>query len=127
MFLVLSFSQLQADVKSISVQELEKLQDVGIKIIDIRKQNEIDKTGIIPSSYKLNFYKKDGKINRVIWLNRFVNLVKDTDIKFVLISTDGEQAEIDANILFNEKKYKNPYYLEGGINNWINKNKKTIK
>ena len=122
-----SVSQLNADVKGISTNELFKLMKVGVKIIDIRKPKEIKKTGIIPTSYRLNFYKKDEKINRVKWLNRFVNIVKNRSIKFVLISSDGEKAKLGANLLYDQKKYKNPYYLEGGINSWIKKNKKIIK
>lgn len=124
---MLFFSYINAQIKSISVDELEALRKVGIKIIDIRKQKEIDKTGIIPGAYKLNFYKKDGSLNEVLWLKRFVNLVKNRRIKFILISTDGQQAIKGAKILHEEKKYQHPYYLKGGMNQWLNNNKPTLK
>ena len=124
---ILCYSYAHTGIKAISIEELEELKTVGIKIIDIRQEEEIKRTGMIPTSYKLNFYKEDGKIDRGMWLNRFINLVKETQIKFVLISTDGKQAKRGAHLLHEKKKYQNPYYLEGGMNNWIKNNKKTIK
>lgn len=120
-------TSLHAEIRGISVSELEHLKHLGVKIIDIRKQNQIDKTGIIPTSYKLNFYQKDGSINRVIWLKRFVNLVNGRHLKFVLISKDGEQAKLGAKILQDEKGYTHPYYLKGGIKAWLDANKKMYK
>lgn len=126
-FLITLTTYLNAGVKSVSVSELEKLLEIGIKVIDIRKPNDLAKTGIIPTSFRLNFYDKDGKINRTKWLNAFIRLVKDSKIKFVLVSTNGEKAELGANLLYDLKGYKNPYYLEGGINSWIDDKKKLIQ
>lgn len=123
--LMLSLS-LQADVKEIDINELEKLKSLGVKIIDIRKADELSKTGVIPTSYILGFHDKNGKINKERWLHAFVNLVQNKSIKFVLISTDGKLAKEGANLLKDKKGYKNPYYLEGGINNWLDSNKKTM-
>ena len=114
---------LNAQIKPMDVPELEKMMKKGIKVIDIRMPKELEKTGIIPSSYRLNFYKKDGKINRDKWLNAFVRLVKGRQIKFVLVSDDGVQAKHGAKLLYDLKGYKNAYYLDGGIDAWIeNKN-----
>ena len=124
---ILFFSYANGNVTAVSVKKLEELRKVGIKIIDIRKQKEIEKTGIIPGAYKLNFYKKDGSINRVLWLKRFVNLVKNRHIKFILISKNGEQAKKGAKILYEEKKYQYPYYLQGGMNQWLKHKKPTLK
>lgn len=114
-------------IKSVDVDELVKLKSEGVKIIDIRKSKDIEKTGVIPTSYLLNFYKKDGTINKEKWLKSFVNLVKDTHIKFVLISTDGTKAAQGAELLYDKKGYTNPLYLKGGINTWIDAKKKIIK
>lgn len=127
--LLMSFfiSSLFADVKGIDTKELIFLKSKGIKIIDIRKVKEIHKTGIIPSSYRLSFYKKNGKIDKNKWLHSFVSLISNTSLKFVLISKDGELAKKGANLLKSEKNYKNSYYLIGGIKEWINSDLKTIK
>jgi len=117
---------LNAQVKSINTAELEKLIKVRIKIIDIRAPKELNKTGIIPTSYRLNFYTKEGKINRNKWLNAFNRLVKDRYIKFVLISRDGKKAKHAATLLHDLKGYKKPHYLKGGINSWILEQKKII-
>lgn len=125
--MLFSFSFLHAEVKALNIEEFENLQKVGIKVIDIRKQQDIDRTGVIPGSYKLNFYKKDGTINRDKWLHSFVNLIAERQLKFALISVDGKQAQKGAHILFNEKGYKNPHYLEGGMDSWLKAGKKTDK
>ena len=124
--MIFSFSYLNANEKGIDIKELESLQKVGITVIDLRKQNKIDETGIIPGAYKLNFYKSNGTLNKLKWQNKFVNLVKGRNIKFVIISENGKLAKQLANTLYKEKRYQNSYYLNGGINNWLNKNKKTI-
>ena len=118
---------LNAHVNSLSVSQLEKLMKAGVKIIDIRMPKELNKTGVIPTSYKLNFYEKNEKINRDKWLNAFVRIVKNRQLKFVLISKDGEHAKLGVNLLQDIKGYKNAYYLDGGINSWIKSKKKLIK
>lgn len=125
--LFFTMTTLNAEVKSINIDELLKLKKNGIKIIDIRKPSDISKTGVIPTSYRLNFYKKDGSIHKEKWLKHFVGLVHKRDIKFVLISKEGKMAKKGAELLNTKKGYQNPLYLEGGINNWINNNYKTIK
>lgn len=125
--LLFSLTTLSAEIKEIDINELEELRKVSIKIIDIRKPEEINKTGIIPTAYRLNFYNEDGKINRVKWLNAFSGLVKNRSIKFVLVSTDGKQAKFGANLLSDQKGYKNPYYLKGGMKNWLDNDKQTIQ
>lgn len=127
LFFLLANTSLHADIKALSIKELQDYMKVGIKIIDIRKPEEIKKTGVIPTSYKLGFYDENGKINRAKWLHTFVDLVKNRQIKFVLISNNGEKAKLGANILADQKGYLNPYYLEGGIQHWIKKDKKIIK
>ncbi|RXK02943.1 rhodanese-like domain-containing protein [Halarcobacter bivalviorum] len=127
LFILLNSTFLNAQVKSVDVKELIELKQKGIKIIDIRKQKDIKETGIIPTSYRLSFYKKDGTINKEKWLNSFINLVGNTNIKFVLISEDGKKAKHGAELLQDKKGYIYPLYLEGGINAWIDAKEKLVK
>lgn len=120
---ILFFSFSQADTKPIDLYELDQLRTVGIKIIDIRQPHEIKKTGTIPGAYRLNLYKKDGTINRANWLRRFTTLVKDRNIKFILVSASGKEAKLGADLLYDQKGYKNPYYLKGGFNRWVDNNR----
>ncbi len=130
LFLILligALHYLNANIKAIDSNELDSLLKKGIKVIDIRHPIEIDKTGIIPNSYRLNYYEKDGKINKQKWLNAFVRIVQDKELKFVLVSKNGEKAKEGAELLFKKKKYLNPHYLEGGIASWIKDEKKIVK
>ncbi len=117
--LLAMLTSLHAGTKAVSLYELDTLKNVGIKIIDIRLPNEISQTGTIPGAYRLNLYKKDGSINRANWLRRFTTLVKDRKVKFILVSKTGEEAKIGADLLYDQKGYRNPFYLEGGFNHWI--------
>ena len=113
------FSSLHADIKGINVDELKALKKSSIKVIDIRTKKDIKETGVIPGSYRLSFYNKEGKIDQKKWLHAFVGLIKSRQIKFVLISGNGKRAELGAEALMDKKGYKNPYYLKGGIDAWI--------
>lgn len=120
---ILFFSFSHAETKAINLYELDQLKTVGIKIIDIRNSDEIQRTGTIPGAYRLNLYKKDGNINRANWLRRFTTLVKDKKVKFILVSATGKEAKLGADLLYDQKGYKNPYYLKGGFNRWVNDNR----
>ncbi len=128
LFLLLNtiLSAAPTKVTGINVNELIELKHKGVKIIDIRKPKNLEKSGIIPTSFLLNFYKEDGTINKEKWLKAFINLVKNTKIKFVLISTDGTKAKYGAELLY-EKGYSSPLYLIGGIEAWITAKEQLIK
>ncbi|NQY24943.1 MAG: rhodanese-like domain-containing protein [Campylobacteraceae bacterium] len=108
----------------ITSAKLEFLLAKNIVVIDIRREDEWQKTGIIPNSYRLTFYNKDNEYNMKRWLYIFARLVKSRTKSFVLVSSDTTRSKKLAKILFEEKKYHNVYYLSKGINAWIKEDKR---
>lgn len=122
----ISFSYAQNSIQAINAKQLEKLMKIGVKIIDIRKEKQIQQTGIIPTSYRLSFYEKNNDKQRRLWLRQFVNIIDDKKIKFVLIAQNSKQAKLAAHILKDQRGYKQPLYLKGGIDTWINSERKML-
>jgi len=121
---LLFFSPLFAKEGKLSTSQLEALLRKNIVIIDIRREDEWKKTGIIPNSYRLTFYNKKNEYNMKRWLYIFARLVKSKNNTFVLVSSNSKRAKKVAQILIEEKNYKNAHYLDKGINKWIREDKK---
>jgi rhodanese-related sulfurtransferase len=118
----LVISSFAKDSKSLVVDELEVYIENNIIVIDIRAENKWKTTGIIPTSYRLTYTKKDEKK----WLYTLIRLIREKNRAFVLISKDGKSAEKLASRLVKEKKLKNAMYLNGGIDEWIDSDRKVI-
>lgn len=110
------------DVKSLIVDELEVFIQKNIIIVDIRDKSKWKQTGIIPNSYRITYTSKDEKK----WVHTLIRLIKDKNRAFVLISKDGKKAEKLASKLYNKKKMRNAMYLEGGIDEWVDSDRKII-
>lgn len=107
--------------KPIIVDELEVYIENHIIIVDIRDKRKWKTTGIIPNSYRLTYNEKEEEK----WLYTLIKLIKDKNRPFVLISKKGEVAKTLAAKLL-EKKINNVMYLDGGIDEWIDSDRKVI-
>lgn len=126
-YLLFIISALNADVKALSNDELQVWMKNGIKVIDVRRQEEWSDTGIIPGSYRLTFYNKKNEANLRKWLYIFARLVKTKNTAFVLVCDTSERSKKIANILSKNKKYKNVFYLDEGIISWIDEEYRVLK
>lgn len=115
-----------ADVKEISNDGLQAYISKRIVVVDIRTEKQWNNTGIIPGSYKINFFNEQGKSNKKRWLYIFARLVRNKSTLFVLISKEGKEAKEVAKILEKEVGYQNIFYLENGIEGWIDDERKVI-
>ena len=118
----LSFTSFAKDISSLTVDELEVYIEKNIIVIDIRDKNSWKKTGIIPNSYRLT-YSKAGEPR---WFSTLIKLIKDKNKAFVLISKDGTDAKTLATKLYDKKKLRGPMYLDGGITEWIDSDRKVM-
>lgn len=89
------------------------LTDDNFKILDIRNFDEINKTGIIPSSIALTAFDKNGNF-LPNFLNKYQEIIKPVD-KVIFISGDGVISSILANGFAEQLKQKNIYHLKDGI------------
>lgn len=124
-FLVIS---LFAQLKEVDNKELEKMNEDGVIIIDIRRVDEWEKTGIIENSKLLTFFDEKGGYNVPKWLSDFSLIVKDKNTPFVIYCAHANRTKLVGELLANNLGFKNVYELKGGINHgWINKGMKTVK
>lgn len=122
LLLSLIISSFAKESKSLVVDELEVYIESNIIVIDIRSENKWKTTGIIPNSYRLTYTKENEKK----WLYTLIKLIREKNRRFVLISKNGKSAEKLASRLVKEKKLKNAMYLDGGIDDWIDSDRKVI-
>jgi rhodanese-related sulfurtransferase len=119
---------LLADFTTKSTQDVQEEMKKGTVIIDIRRDDEWNKYGIIDGSHKLTFFDGYGKYDIKKWMTEFTKIVKSKDQKFILVCAHANRSKTVGDFLSNQLSYKNVYELDGGINyGWIDKGLKTIK
>jgi len=116
-----------ADFKAIDVAKLETLIEKGIPVIDVRRLDEWNDTGVIPGSHKLTFFDKNGNYDVKTWLSDFQKIVSNKKQEFVLVCRSSKRSGIVGDFLDKKVNYEKVLHLEGGILNWIDKKKKTVK
>lgn len=128
LIMVVSITILNADFKSIDNQELLKMVQNKVVLIDIRRDDEFDKYGIIKDAHTLTFFDKNGVYDIPKWMKDFVKLVKDKEQPFIIYCAHANRSKVVGDFLSKKLGYKNIYELKGGINyGWIDKGLKTVK
>jgi len=127
-FVLLSlYTYIYADFKAIDVAKLEALIEKGVPVIDVRRMDEWENTGIIPGSHKLTFFDKNGDYDVKTWMADFQKIVSNKKQEFVLVCRSSKRSGIVGDFLEKKVNYEKVLHLDGGIVNWIDKNKKTVK
>jgi len=126
LFFLFTSNSFARNTEALEVDELESYMQKGVVIIDIRDEKKWKRTGIIPSSYRLTYNDSKKDNNEKKWLYILIRLVKDKNRAFVLISKDGKKAKNLAFKLYKEKKFSKVLYLKGGVDSWIDADRKMI-
>ena len=114
-----------AEVIDVNDQEIIKLSNVNIPIVDIRRSSEWNQTGIIPNSILLTFFDKEGNYNFDEWYKKLQLEINEGD-PIILICRSGKRSKIVANMM--DKEFGIIIYnAESGINSWISKKLITVK
>ena len=116
----------QADVTKIGNKKLMLLIEDGVPIIDIRRKEEWQQTGIVKDSFLMTFFNKDGKADVKKWLQK-LELVASKQDPFILICRTGRRTGIVANFLDKKLGYKKIYDVTNGITEWIKKGQPVVK
>lgn len=111
--------------KTILSSQISDLKKLNYIFIDIRIDEERQKTGILDGSIALTAFDKFDKFVPEFMQN-LKSYVKLND-NIVFISTDGDIASILANGFAEQLKAKNMNYLKGGIQKLIKENYQLIK
>lgn len=118
-YLIFISSFAKAAEQGLSNTQLQNWMKKGIKVIDVRREDEWSDTGIIPGSYRLTFYDKKNNSNLRRWLYIFSRLVRTKTTAFVLICDNSDRSKKISKILTTNKKYQKVFYLNEGITSWI--------
>ena len=128
-FLILLLGNIMlADFKIMSTQDVQTEIKNGTVLIDIRREDEWNKYGIIEGSHKLTFFDGYGNYDINKWIEEFIRIVKNKDQKFILVCAHANRTKTVGGFLSSQLSYKNVYELDGGINyGWLDKGLKTVK
>lgn len=86
-------------------------------VIDIRRAEEWQKTGVIAGSRLLTFFDATGSANPEGWLSELAQLATPTE-QLVLICRSGQRSRAVLDFLRRETPYQNLAHLAGGILAW---------
>lgn len=110
---------------NIGNDELKELLIKGVKIVDIRREDEWDKTGVIEGSELLTAFDAKGQ-----FIRRFpVDLeeIAGPDEPVILICRTGNRTAVLANMMTEQGGYKNVYNVTDGITKWIKDGNPVVK
>ncbi|WP_198245018.1 rhodanese-like domain-containing protein [methane-oxidizing endosymbiont of Gigantopelta aegis] len=119
-FLLFSGLLWAADLKNLSVEEVEALQKQGdVLIIDVRTPEEWKQTGVIPGSVPLQFFDKDGNALTQTWLTQFDQLRKSPDQPVILVCRSGHRSGLVGNFLTKKLGLEHINHLSTGLKSWL--------
>jgi len=105
---------------------VEKMIDDNIVMIDVRREDEFKRTGVIKNAHLMTFFDKYGNHNIENWMNEFKKIITSKDQTFVLICAHANRTRTIGNFLI-EQGYKNTAHLFGGMALWQEELRKTSK
>jgi rhodanese-related sulfurtransferase len=115
-----------AEVTQLDNTELKQLLESGVPIIDIRRPEEWQETGIVPGSHMITFFDQNGHYDLDKWLPQ-LNSIAASDEPFILICRTGNRTGIISGFLDNKMNYSKVYNVTDGITKWIDQGNQTVK
>ncbi|MBS8122349.1 rhodanese-like domain-containing protein [Candidatus Vampirococcus lugosii] len=107
----------EKEMGSLSVLEFEqKINEGKYELIDIRSSHELNVTGFLEGAINIEYYEDD-------FFEKIANL--DKNKKYLIYCNSGNRTGHTLQIM-EELGFMNVSHLEGGIQDWIANNKKTI-
>ena len=98
--------------------ELLDAQSKGAVIIDIRREDEWIKTGIIEGAQTITAFSKTGNLNQD-FQQKFLSIVPSLNTPVVLYCRTGNRTAKLGNALVSQRGYSNLSHLSKGITGWI--------
>jgi rhodanese-related sulfurtransferase len=97
---------------------VEKMIEDNIVMIDVRREDEFKRTGVIKNAHLLTFFDEYGEYDIEKWMGEFEKLVTSKEQTFVLICAHANRTRTIGNFLI-EQEYKNTAHLYGGMALWM--------
>lgn len=105
--------------------ELLEAQAQGSVIIDIRREDEWQKTGIIDGAKTITAFTKAGRLHQD-FQQKFSSLTQSLKTPIVLYCRTGNRTNKLGNALVSQLGYSNLSHLRNGITGWINDGLKSV-
>lgn len=115
-----------AEINNLTNTEFKQLLDKGVPVIDIRRPEEWQQTGIIDGSHLLTFFDKKGNYNVEKWMAEF-NKIAGPETPFILICRTGSRTGKISRYLDGKLKYNRVAHVAKGIKFWISEGETTVK
>ncbi len=107
-----------ARVENLSDDQLTALSDDGVPLIDIRRDEEWEETGVIEGSHLITFFHEGDKYDLDGWLAGF-DKVADRDKPFILVCRHGIRTAKLGRFLDGRQDFRHVHHLQYGISAWI--------
>ena len=113
-------------LKDLPPKEVEELIDENVVMIDVRRPEEWEATGVIKNAYKMTFFDMFGNSDVQGWMNDFEKLVNSKDQQVILICAHANRTRTIGNYLIQNQEYTNIAHLEGGMSFWTDENRDVV-
>ncbi len=110
---------------NIDNEELKALLAKGIKIVDIRRQDEWDATGVVEGSRLITAFNEKGNLRRN-FPGELVNFVSREE-PVILICRTGNRTAVLADLMTQKGGYESVYNVADGILDWIKHGNPVVK
>jgi rhodanese-related sulfurtransferase len=125
-FLALFFlSDVSAEVVNLDNKQLKQMLAENVPIIDIRRVEEWQLTGVVDKSHLITFFDARGHYNLQTW-QADLNKIASKNDKFILICRTGRRTGEVANFLDQKLGYTQVYHVKDGIKDWIKSGNKVV-
>lgn len=115
----------RAEIVNVDSEELQKLVDSGVPLIDVRTASEWRETGVIEGSYLLSFFDERGRFDANAWLEQLGRII-GPDQPFALICATGGRTFAISHFLDRQVGYDRIYHANHGIFDWLKRDKSVI-
>lgn len=105
--------------------QLKTLLDRGVKIVDLRRQDEWDQTGLIKGSHKLTAF--DGRGSFIRSFVAELAALASPEEEVIFICRAGNRSAVIANFLTQQRGYEKVYNVAEGIDKWIKDGQPVVK
>ncbi|MCK5895416.1 MAG: rhodanese-like domain-containing protein [Cocleimonas sp.] len=109
---------------NINNAQLEQLMKQGVTLVDIRRQEEWQQTGIVQGANTITFFTRTGRINPE-FMPQFTALVK-ADQPVALICRTGNRTRAASQAIAKQLGYKKVYNVTRGITGWIGEKRPVV-
>lgn len=117
---------LRAEVIHVDVAGLERLQEGGVPVIDIRTPEEWIHTGVIEGSHLLTFADARGHYDVDGWAS-LLGEISAPEEPVALICGSGRRSSIASRILDRHFGFARVFNVRGGMEQWVAEGRATVR